>query len=121
MTTEAVKLATRVREHLKGIAYQAEPITYQALARELQLAPPNTIRQLTKALELLMQEDTARGHPFITALVIGKSHGGLPAPGFFQMAAQLKQYDGDMTQPDMVAYHAREFHAAVRFWQAPEN
>jgi hypothetical protein len=51
-------------------------ITYGGLARLLELPPPNTIHQITVALELLMEEDAEAGRPFIAALVISKTRGG---------------------------------------------
>ena len=42
-------LKTRVRAYLEQVARQREPITYQELAKALQLTPPNTIHQLTVA------------------------------------------------------------------------
>ena len=75
-------LALRVRTYLSQFVGQATPITYQALASVLDLSPPNTIRQLTLALEYLMEEDVVATSPMIAALVVSKTRGGLPAPGF---------------------------------------
>jgi hypothetical protein len=51
------------------------PITYQKAAKGLLLSPPNTIHQITEALEQFMVEDAAADHPFIAAMVI---RGGQP-------------------------------------------
>lgn len=111
-------LALRVREHLQGIVKQAVPITYQALAKGLRLTPPNTIHQLTEALESLMVDDAAADRPFIAALVISKARSGLPAPGFFDCAERLGRFDGDAAAEGARAFHVMEFNAAVTFWEA---
>ena len=108
-------LAVRVRKHLQNTARQSIPITYQALAKALGLTPPNTIHQLTEALEQLMREDAAVDRPFIAALVISSACGDLPAPGFFDCAARLGRFDGDATGPEARAFHAAEFNAAIKF------
>ena len=109
-------LARRLRAHLQTRATQRVPITYQQAAQGLLLAPPNTIHQVTEALEQLMVEDAAADRPFIAAMVISKARGGLPAPGFFDCAARLGRFGGDATCLDAWAFHAAELHAAVAFW-----
>ena len=111
-------LALRVRTYLSQIVGQATPITYQALASALDLSPPNTIRQLTLALEYLMEEDVVATSPMIAALVVSKTRGGLPAPGFFDCARRIGRLDGDASEQDQAAYHAAEFDAAVKYWGA---
>jgi hypothetical protein len=111
-------LAQRVRAHLCRIVGKATPITYQALAKALDLSPPNTIYQLTLALERLMEEDAAAVRPLISALVISKARGGLPAPGFFDCALRVGRFDGDPSGPEVPAFYAAEFDAAVEFWRA---
>ncbi len=111
-------LALRVRTYLSQIVGQATPITYQALAGALDLSPPNTIRQLTLALEYLMEEDVAATSPMIAALVVSKTRGGLPAPGFFDCARRIGRLGGDVSEQDQAAYHAAEFDAAVEYWGA---
>ena len=108
--------ARRLRNYLRGTAGRAIPITYQALAKALQLPPSNTIHILTEALERLMAEDAAAGRPFIAALVISRARGGLPAPGFFNCAARLGRSRADATEAEACAFHAGEFKAAVAFW-----
>ena len=49
-------LARRLRAHLQAIATQRLPITYQEAAKGLLLSPPNTIHQVTEALEQLMAD-----------------------------------------------------------------
>ena len=111
-------LAGRARTHLQRIAARGEPITYKALADALDLVPPNTIHQLTEALERLMRQDAANGHPFIAALAISRARGGMPAPGFFDIAKELGRFDGDPSGPDAAASYGAMFDEAIAFWRA---
>jgi hypothetical protein len=111
-------LAARTRQFLREIDPAALPVTYRSLAKSLALAPPNTIHQLTNALEVLMREDTAAGVPMIAALVVSRWRGGLPAPGFFELATRLGHHDGAETGPGAQAYFEREFAAAMAHWVA---
>lgn len=112
-------LAPRVRSYLCRIAAgQAVPITYQALAKALELSPPNTIHQLTVALEYLIEEDAAVARPLIAALVVSKSRQGLPAPGFFDCARRVGRFNGGPSGSEDSAFYAAEFKKAVEFWCA---
>ncbi|CUH89865.1 hypothetical protein PH5382_03818 [Phaeobacter sp. CECT 5382] len=115
-TGPANTLAIRVRAHLCQKVGHALPITYQALATELELLPPNTIHQLTAALECLIEEDAATVRPLIAALVVSKARGGLPAPGFFDCAQHVGRFDGDSSEPERSEFYAAEFKRAVEFW-----
>ena len=117
-TGAANVLALSVRTYLFRIVRQATPITYQALAKALGLSPPNTIHQLTIALECLIEEDAAAARPLIAALVVSKARGGLPAPGFFDCARRVGRFDGDPSGPEGSAFYAAEFNKAVKFWSA---
>ncbi len=114
----AQTIAPRLREHLRMVAEQRLPVTYQEVAKALGLTPPNTIHQVTEALEHLMTEDAATDRPFIAAIVISKARGGLPGPGFFDCASRLGLFDGDAAGPEAWAFHAAEFNAMVAFWAA---
>jgi len=114
-------LARRLRAHLQALATRRLPITYQEAAKGIFLSPPNTIHQVTEALEQLMAEDAAADRPFIAAMVIGKTRGGLPAPGFFDCAARLGRFAGDATGLDAWSFHAAELHTAVAFWGQPNG
>lgn len=120
-TSTADPLAGRVRHYLCQIAGQARPITYQALAKALELSPPNTINQLAVALELLIEEDAATARPLIAALVVSKARGGLPAPGFFDCARRVGRFDGDLAGPESPAFHAAELKSAIEFWAAADD
>ena len=109
-------LARRLGEHLQSLTTLRLPITYQEAARGLLLLPPNTIHQVTEALEQIMAEDAAADRPFIAALVISKWRGCLPAPGFFDCAARLGRFTGDATGPEARVFHAAEFKAALALW-----
>jgi len=118
-TVEA--LAGRLRAHLQTLAGLRLPITYREAAKALLLSPPNTIRQVTDALEQIMTEDAAADRPFIAAMVISKMRGGLPAPGFFDCAARLGRFGGDATCLDASAFHAVEINAAFALWARPRE
>ena len=118
-TPTAGLLAQRVRVFLCQIAGQAKPITYQALAKALELSPPNTIHQLTTALEYLIEEDAKAARPLIATLVVSKTRGGLPAPGFFECAQSVGCFESDPSDPDGAVFYATEFKRADAFWSAP--
>jgi len=109
-------LALRVRTHLCQIVGHATPITYQALAKALLLSPPNTIHQLSVALECLIDEDAAAARPLIATLVVSRARGGLPAPGFFECARRVGRFDGDPSGPEAATFYAAELETAVDFW-----
>jgi hypothetical protein len=83
---------TRLEARLAALAAAGETITYGALAQELGLR----MGELTAQLEALMEEDAAHGRPFRAALLRQRlSPDHLPAPGFFQKAAELGQPTDD--------------------------
>jgi hypothetical protein len=90
----AEDLSIKVRHYLQSLSGDQVPVTYQALAQAMGLRPPNTIRQISEILEVLMAEDAAANRPFISALVISKGRSGLPAQGFFDCARKLGRYAG---------------------------
>lgn len=76
----------RLEDRLAALAAAGETLPYGALARELDLR----MAELTAALEALMENDAARGQPFRAAVLCQRlSPDRLPAPGFFQKAAEL--------------------------------
>lgn len=76
----------RLEDRLAALAAAGETISYGDLARELGLR----MGDLTAQLEALMEEDAAQGKPFRAALLRQRlSPDHLPAPGFFQKAAEL--------------------------------
>jgi hypothetical protein len=110
-----------VRAFLETVAKRRIPITYQELAKALQILPPHSIHQVTEALERLMEEDAAADRPFIAALAISKARGGLPAPGFFDCARRLGRFAGDPDGQDARTFHAAELHAVFARWGGPRD
>jgi hypothetical protein len=97
------------------------PITYQELAKALQILPRHFIHRVTQALERLMEEDAAADRPFIAALAISKERGGLPAPGFFDCARRLGRFAGDPDGQDAWSFHAAQLNAVFARWGGPRD
>ena len=115
-TTEAVMSPEKnARNELKKVAKLGEPITYQALAKALNLLPPHTIHQVTITLEKLIEEDAKSGHPLIASLVISKARGGLPAPGFFNCVERVGLVSPTSTSTEVDDFYNTEFDRAVSF------
>jgi hypothetical protein len=110
------QVAEQLRACLQNMAAAGLTITYGGLARLLELSLPNTIHQITVALERLMEDDAEAGRPFIAALVISKARGGLPAMGFFDCAQRLGRFAGDPNGVEARSFHATELNAALKFW-----
>jgi hypothetical protein len=103
----------RARAFLESVAKHRILITYQELAKALQILPPHSIHRVTEALERLMEEDAAADRPFIAALAISKARGDLPAPGFFDCARRLGRLaDGQ----DPRTFHVAELDAVFVRW-----
>jgi len=118
-TTEAVMSPEKnARNELKKVAKLGEPITYQALAKALNLLPPHTIHQVTITLEKLIEEDAKSGHPLIASLVISKARCGLPAPGFFNCVERVGLVSPTSTSTEVDDFYNTEFDRAVSFWGA---
>ena len=105
-----------MRAYLTEIARHRGTITYLDLAKALEVQPSHTIRQVTDALEVLMQKDCIDGAPFLAALVVSKVRNGLPAPPFFSLARALRRYTGSDTSPECLTYHAFELKRAWDHW-----
>src|SRR5437667_6841416 len=106
----------RVRAFLESVAKRRSLITYQELAKALQILPPRSIHRVTEALERLMEEDAAADRPFIAALAISKARGGLPAPGFFDCARRLGRFAGDPDGQAGWSFHTAELNAVFDRW-----
>ncbi len=79
-------MSSGLENTLAALAAAGETTTYGDLARHLNLR----MADLTAQLEALMETDAAQGKPFRAALLRQRlSPEGLPAPGFFQKAAEL--------------------------------
>lgn len=97
ISSEQATLALRLRELLTQLPSEAVPITYQQAAEALGLTPPGTIQRVALALETLMREDVAAGHPLIASLVVSR-RGDLPRQGFFELAVALGRFPADPAQ-----------------------
>jgi hypothetical protein len=115
----ASTLCTRsLRAFLESAAKRRILITYQELAKALDILPPHSIHQVTEGLERLMEEDAAADRPFIAALAISKTRGGLPAPGFFDCAGRLGRF---AVGQDARTFHAAELNALFARWGGSRN
>lgn len=110
------QVAEHLRACLQNMAAAGLTATYGELARLLALSPPNTIHQITAALERLMEEDAEAGRPFIAALAVSKVRNGLPAIGFFECARRFGRFNGDPNGIEAQSFHATELDAALKFW-----
>ena len=81
MNDFTVDLASR----LTHLAATGKTISYGALAAEFGVR----VNTLTKALEILMEEENARGEPLRAVLCFGRLTDGLPARGFYEKATAL--------------------------------
>ena len=111
----------KARALLENVAKRRVPISYQELAKALQILPPHSIHQVTEALERLMEEDVAADRPLIAALAISKARGGLPAPGFFDCARRLGRFAGNPDSQDAWSFHAAELNAVFARWGDPRD
>lgn len=91
---DPVALAEQVRALLSERDQGAPCLTYQALATELGLTPPGTIRRVAAALEQTMREDIAASRPMVAALVVSRA-GDMPRRGFFDLAVALGRFPAD--------------------------
>ncbi|WP_296712394.1 hypothetical protein [Rhodoblastus sp.] len=112
-------LAT-ARAFLQEAAKSRRVVTYRDMASALRVTPPNTIHQVTVALERLMEEDAVAHRPFIAALAISATLGDLPRRGFFDCSSRLGRFAGDPDGQDARTFHAKEVNAAFAFWGGAE-
>lgn len=89
---------------LDSLCLSGKCITYAEMAEAASIPSPHKIHKLTEFLEELMRRDIALGNPMRAAMVISKVH-GMPAPGFFNLAKALGQYDGADTGQEAALYH----------------
>ena len=91
----------RLRELLEEARVAGRLLTYLDVADALQIGPPHRIHRTTGLIESLLEQDVRAGRTPIAALVVGKSRGGRPAPGFFDCARKLGLHDGS----DPMGFH----------------
>ncbi len=89
-------------------AKKQEKITYQKVVQKLDLKPPHTIHQATELLEMMMRLHARADAPQLASLVISKTRGGLPAPGFFMLLQELGLYNGSVDGEDAHEFHKQE-------------
>ena len=80
-------------------------ITYAELADAAGISGRHRIHRLTVWLEDRLETDAGAGAPLLSARVISRARGGLPAPGFFIKCAELGLYDGPPDGPQAYAFH----------------
>ncbi len=102
-------MLARLESLLRGAAVAQVTLTYGQIAQMLDLSPPRTIHQTTELLSELMRRHANAGVPQLASLVISRTRGGLPAPGFFVLLGELGIYSGSVDGED-----AREFHHAEK-------
>jgi hypothetical protein len=111
----------QLRQELLIQAQARLPMTYASLAERLVVAAPDAMGAIRTALEQLMDDDADEGRPFLAAVVVRAAETGLPAPWFFRKAASLGLFAGDPTNVEAYAFHATEFHSAIRFYASPPH
>ena len=111
---ELAALVCALRTTLTALPPSQPTLTYQELARALRLRPPHTIHRVVQALELSMHQDAAAGRAFIAARVVSRIRGGLPAPGFFDLATRLGRHDGSEHGERARAFHQHQLHALAQ-------
>lgn len=84
----------RLRSLLEQTRRAGRVLTYLEVADALALPPPHRIHRTTGLIESLLEQDVRAGRTPLAALVVGKSRGGRPAPGFFDCARKLGIHDG---------------------------
>lgn len=93
---------------LRELAARRQTTTYRALADALCVPPPYHLRQVMLALEARATKDHARGRAFLSALVVSRTRGPLPAPGFFAHLKTVGAYAGAEEGEDARRWHERE-------------
>ena len=81
-------LQDQLRSYLQRLA---EPVTYSRVMQDL--GAPH-MRNITAALEILMDEDAAQNRPFLSALVVSRTY-PMPNRGFFLHARTLGRIVAD--------------------------
>lgn len=107
-------LADRLRPILEDVARRGATLTYLELATAAGIGPPHAIHRVAHALETLIREDHAAGRPLLAAVVVSARRGGLPAPGYFHLAAELGRYFGPDRGPQAALFHSLELERVLR-------
>jgi len=95
----------RARMALAAAAAGDRLVTYAELADAAGIIGKHRINRLTGWLEDELSREIAAGEPLLTARVISRARGGLPAPGFFMKCAELGLYSGPVDGVEAFAFH----------------
>ena len=95
----------RARMALAAAAAGDRLVTYAELADAAGITGKHRINRLTGWLEDELSREVAAGEPLLTARVISRARGGLPAPGFFMKCAELGLYNGPADGAEAFAFH----------------
>jgi hypothetical protein len=115
------ELEAALRATLAEVAKARTTITYQDLARRIEVPPPHRIHKVTLALEDLLRADHAAGRPLLAALAVGRAGGRLPGRGFFMLLSELGRYSGPPHGPQARAAHAAEVARVYADWGPTEQ
>ena len=80
-------------------------VTYAELADAAGITGKHRINKLTAWLEAELEREVGAGGRLLSARVISRARGGIPAPGFFLKCAELGIYDGPPEGPQALAFH----------------
>jgi len=95
----------RARMALAAAAAGDRLVTYAELADAAGITGRHRINRLTSWLEDELEREVAAGATLLTARVISRARGGLPAPGFFLKCAELGLYSGPPDGAEAFAFH----------------
>jgi len=90
---------------LSAAAAAERLVTYAELADAAGITVKDRINRLTGWLEDELEQEVKSGSRLLTARVISRARGGIPAPGFFHKCAELGLYDGPVDGPQAIAFH----------------
>lgn len=90
---------------LAAAATAEKLVTYAELADAAGITGRHRINRLTEWLEQELAREVRSGARLLTARVISRARGGLPAPGFFHKCHELGIYDGPVDGPRALAFH----------------
>ncbi|MEC8262888.1 MAG: hypothetical protein VX017_06200 [Pseudomonadota bacterium] len=95
----------RAEMALSAAAAAERLVTYAELADAAGISGRHRINRLTAWLETQLEREVKEGTRLLSARVISRARGGLPAPGFFLKCAELGIYDGPPEGPQALAFH----------------
>ena len=90
---------------LSAAAAAERLVTYAELADAAGITGKHRINRLTAWLEAELEREVGAGARRLSARVISRARGGIPAPGFFLKCAELGIYDGPPEGPQALAFH----------------